>query len=100
MAVTRREIKGMYKPYLVRAIQLEQEVQALLDRWERANDEIVKAHASSSGIKNVQQMTTELLQMVTEFLDEYGIVMNVGIVGISDVKAQQVLNESLPLLRE
>ena len=99
MAVTRREATGMYKPYLVQAITLEQEVQSLLDRWEKVNNEIVQAHASSTGIKNVQQLTKELLETVTEFLEQYGIVMNVGIKNISDVKAQQVLNESLPLLR-
>lgn len=99
MAVTRREIRGMYKPYLVEAIRLEQRVQELLDDWEKANNSIILSHTSSSGIKNMQQLTNELLEMVTKFLSDYGIVMDVGIGKISTVKAQQVLEESLPLLR-
>lgn len=99
MAVTRREISGMYKPYLVQAIALEQAVQDLLDRWEQVNNGIILTHSSSSGIKNIQEMTNELLEAVTLFLIQYGELMDSGIGKIADVKAQQVLNESLPLLR-
>lgn len=99
MPVTRKDLHGMYKPYLVEAIRLESEVQSLLDQWADINDEIVKRHTSSTGIKNIQKLTKELLETVTEFLKQYGIIMDIGMAKISDVKAQQVLEESLPLLR-
>lgn len=99
MPVTRKQIRGMYKPFLVEAIRLESEVQDVLDKWEEYNTSAVIRHASSSGISNQQQLLRELLEAVIYFLAQYNIVMNVGIERISTVKAKQCLEESLPLLR-
>lgn len=99
MPVTRQQIRGMYKPFLVEAIRLENEVQALLDEWEAENEKIVFKNSTSSGIKSQQELLRELLVAVTYFLSQYGIVMNTGIGRISDTKVKQCLEESLPLLR-
>lgn len=99
MPVTRKQIRGMYKPFLVEAIRLESEVQAVLDEWEKENEKIVLRNSTSSGIKNQQTLMRELLVAITYFLSQYGIVMDTGIGRITDAKVKQCLEESLPLLR-
>lgn len=99
MPVTRRTQDGMYKPYVREAIRLEQAVQELLDAWANTNDDIVLKHSGSTGIKDIQKLTTELLRTVSDFLAEYGIIMDAGIQSIAKVKATQALEESIPLLR-
>ena len=99
MPVTRKQIRGMYKPFLVEAIRLESEVQAVLDEWEKENEKIVLRNSTSSGIKNQQVLMRELLVAITYFLSQYGIVMDTGMGRITDTKVKQCLEESLPLLR-
>lgn len=99
MPVTKRQVADITKDYIAQAIVLEQEVQRLLDKWQEANETVIKAHSSSSGVRNMQQMTKELLELVTKYLEDYGIVMDKGIGKISHIKAMNALEESLPLLR-
>lgn len=99
MPVTRKQIRGMYKPFIIEAIRLEADVQAVLDEWEAENQKIVMKNATSSGVKNQQTLIRELLVAVAYFLSQFGIVMDTGMARISDVKAKQCLEESLPLLR-
>lgn len=99
MPVTRKQIRGMYKPFLIEAIRLENEVQAVLDEWEAENEKIVARNATSAGIKNQQALIRDLLVAVTTYLAQFGIVMNTGMGKITDVKVKQCLEESLPLLR-
>ncbi len=99
MPVTHKQIRGMYKPFIIEAIRLENEVQAVLDEWEAENEKIVLRNATSSGVKNQQKLIRELLVAITAYLAQFGIVMDTGMGRITDVKVKQCLEESLPLLR-
>jgi hypothetical protein len=90
----------MYKPFLVEAIRLEFLTQHLLDEWDKANQDVVLRHTSSSGIKHQQKLIQTLIDLTILFSIKYRDMMDKGVSRIVLVKSRQCLNESMPLLKE
>lgn len=98
MAVTQHKVKKSHPEYLKRAILTEHEVQDLLDEWSEENDKIINANFSSAGIKDKDKTLDELIATATVMFYAYAKIMESNVGRVSKIKAEQLLDESLPVL--
>lgn len=99
MAVERSQLQGIDKDYIRAAIVTEQDMQKLLDEWEGEMEKAVLDYSTSSGVNDPAGLLEVLAGLTTAYIVAYSSLMDSGIANVSKVKANKVLEESLPLLR-